>query len=322
MNPQEIKRIENIIQYEFKNKKLLEEAFLVEPEPDNEVYSSEVFRIPGKRAINFALTHIVLNRFGELKDEGYGLITDKDSVNYILNNLYTRDVYARNIQMLGLAEFLYIPEEDVYDDMTRRLFESLVGAVTIDSAWDLKVITPFVSFLLDCDFYLEYGFEDIDAHYVAKIYNWCVENNKSFPVYRFQMEDNKPVCKVKFGPTVVTGVGTSKTLAKFDAAKQVYQMLIDGGYVIERDKEGFIIGELKMTPDEAVNYLDSQFKAGAIGEISYTSAADLEKGYIGICSVDGNDFTAYASDFDEVLAMKKAAYKMVRHLLGYRNRDI
>ena len=84
MNPQEIKRIENIIQYEFKNKKLLEEAFMVEAEPDNEVYSSEVFRIPGKRAINFALTHIVLNRFGELKDEGYGLITDKDSVNYIL----------------------------------------------------------------------------------------------------------------------------------------------------------------------------------------------------------------------------------------------
>ena len=178
------------------------------------------------------------------------------------------------------------------------------------------------SFLLDCDFYLEYGFEDIDAHYVAKIYNWCVENNKSFPVYRFQMEDNQPVCKVKFGPTIVTGVGKSKTLAKFDAAKQVYQMLIDGGYIIERDEEGYIIGELNMTPDEAVNYLDSQFKEGAIGEISYTSAADSEKGYIGICSVDGNDFTAYASDFDEVLAMKKAAYKMVRHLLGYRNRDI
>ena len=29
MNPQEIKKIESIIQYEFKNKKLLEEAFLV-----------------------------------------------------------------------------------------------------------------------------------------------------------------------------------------------------------------------------------------------------------------------------------------------------
>ena len=113
-------------------------------------------------------------------------------------------------------------------------------------------------------------------------YNWCVENNKSFPVYRFQMEDNQPVCKVKFGPTIVTGVGKSKTLAKFDAAKQVYQMLIDGGYIIERDEEGYIIGELNMTPDEAVNYLDSQFKEGAIGEISYTSAADSEKGYIGI----------------------------------------
>lgn len=318
MNLQEIKRIENIIQYEFKNKKLLEEAFLVEAEPDNNKYSSEVFRIPGKRAINFALTHIVMERFGEALDEGYGLITDKDSVNYILNNLYTRDVYARNIQMLGLAEYLNIPEEDVYDDMTRRLFESLVGAVTIDSDWDLKVITPFVGFLLDSDYYIEYGFEDYDSHYVAKIYNWCVENNKSFPVYRFQVENGEPKCLVKFGPSIVTGVGKSKTLAKFDAARQVYQMLVDGGYIIERDREGYIIGELKMTPEEAVAYLDSQYKNGAIGEISYTSATNSSGGFIGICSLESDEFTASASDDDEMLAMKKAAYIMVKHLLGYR----
>lgn len=318
MEPQDIKRIENIIQYEFKNKKLLEEAFMVEAEPDNNDISSEVFRIPGKRAINFALTHIVMERFGEAKEEGYGLITDRDSVNYILNNLYTRDVYARNIQMLGLAEYLNIPEEDVYDDMTRRLFEALVGAVTIDSNWDLKVITPFVSFLLDSDFYIEYGFEDYDSHFVAKIYNWCVENNKSFPVYRFQIEDGEPLCKVKFGKSIITGVGKSKTLAKFDAARQVYKMLVDGGYIIERDSEGYIIGELKMTPEEAVSYLDSQYKAGAIGEISYTSASDSEKGFIGICTLDSDTYTAYASDSDEMLAMKKAAYTMVKHLLGYR----
>ena len=317
MNLQEIKRIENIIQYEFKNKKLLEEAFLVEAEPDNNTFSSEVFRIPGKRAINFALTHIVMERFAEFSEEGYSLITEKDNVNYILNNLYTRDVYARNIQMLGLAEFLNIPEEDVYDDMTRRLFESLVGAVTIDSNWDLKIITPFVSFLLDSDYYIEYGFEDYDSHYVAKIYNWCVENNKSFPVYRFQVED-KPYCLVKFGPTMVKGSGKSKTLAKFDAARQVYQMLVDGGYIIERDRDGFIIGELKMTPDEAVAYLDTQYKNGAIGEVSYTSATESNGEFVGICSIESDDYTASATDLDEMLAMKKAAYIMVKHLLGYR----
>jgi ribonuclease-3 len=319
MNPQDIKRIENIIQYEFKNKKLLEEAFIIVAEPDNYACSSEVFRIPGKRAINFALTQIVMERFGEMGEDGYSLITDKESVNYILNNLYTRDVYARNIQMLGLAEYLKIPEGDVYDDMTRRLFEALVGAVTIESNWDLSSITAFVGLLLDSDFYIEYGFEDYDKHYVAKIYNWCVENNKSFLVYRFQIENGKPVCKVKFGPSIVTGNGkNSKTLAKFDAAKQVYQMLVDGVYILERDSEGYIIGDLKMSLDEAVAYLDSQYQNGAIGEITYSSAVDSEKGYIGVCTIESDTFTASADDLDEMVAMKKAAYKMVKHLLGYR----
>lgn len=321
MSPQDIRRIENIIQYEFKNKKLLEEAFIVEAEPDNFLYSSEVFRIPGKRAINFALTQIVMNRFGEEKEDGYGLITEKENINFILNNLYTRDVYARNIQMMGLASYLNIPDDDVYDDMTRRLFEALVGAVTIDSNWNLKIITPFVGFLLDSDFYIENGFESYDIHYVAKIYNWCVENNKSFPVYRFQLDDGKPVCKVKFGQSVITGYGNSKTLAKFDAARQVYQMLVEGGYIIERDKEGYVIGDLKMSPDEAVAYLDSQYQAGAIGEVSYTSTSNLDRGFMGICTIDSDTYAADAYDIDEMYAMKKAALKMVKHLLGYRIED-
>ena len=99
---------------------------------------------------------------------------------------------------------------------------------------------------------------------------------------------------------------------------QLKQMLVDGGYIIERDREGYIIGELKMTPEEAVAYLDSQYKNGAIGEISYTSATNSSGGFIGICSLESDEFTASASDDDEMLAMKKAAYIMVKHLLGYR----
>ena len=38
MNSIDVKKIESIIQYEFKNKKLLEEAFLIDPIPDNNKY--------------------------------------------------------------------------------------------------------------------------------------------------------------------------------------------------------------------------------------------------------------------------------------------
>lgn len=317
MTLQEIRHIENIIQYEFKNKKLLEEAFVIYPEADDLAFSSEIFRIPGKRAINFALTYIVLGRYGVLEEEGYRASSNKNEVNYILDNLYTRDVYARNIQILGLADFLEIPDEEHYDDMTRRLFESLVGAVTIDCDWDLKVITPFVGFLLDSDFYLENGFEDYDKHYVIKIYNWCVENNKSFPVYRFQMENDKPICLVKFGPEVITGVGKSKTLAKFDAARQVYEKLVSAGWIQERDADGYLVGEPDMSIGEAIQFLKEKEQAGEIGAVTFT-AAETSEHYVGICTIEDLDFSADAIGNTEREAAENAAYKMVKYLLGYR----
>lgn len=313
MNSLDIKKIESIIQYEFKNKKLLEEAFLIEAIPDNNKYSSEVFRIPGKRAINFALNYIVLHEYGQLDDDGYSLKTSKDDVNYILDNLYTREIFTRNIIMLGLAEYLNIPDDDSFDDMTRRLFESLVGAVTIDSNWNMATIKQVVSFLLDSDFYLVHGFENYDEHYVAKIYNWCAENNKTFPMYQFV--DNE--CHVKFGKEVIIGKGKSKTLAKFDAARQVYEALKARGFIQERDSEGYLIGKPNILLEDAVDYLKNQYEAGNLGEINYTFAKDGEA-TVCICQVEDVDYTFDATDMDERKAQRMAAYKMICYLLGYR----
>ena len=313
MNSLDLKKIESIIQYEFKNKKLLEEAFMIDPIPDNNKYSSEVFRIPGKRAINFALNYIVLHEYGQLNEEGYCLKTNKDDVNYILDNLYTREIFTRNIIMLGLAEYLNIPDDDSFDDMTRRLFESLVGAITIDSNWNMEVIKEVVSFLLDSDFYLVYGFENYDEHYVAKIYNWCAENNKTFPMYQFVGNE----CHVRFGKDIIIGKGKSKTLAKFDAAKQVYEALKAKGFIQERDSEGYLIGKPNILLEDTVNYLEVQKEKGNLGDINYTFAKDGEN-TVCICSVEDVDFTADATDLSEHKAQMLAAYKMISYLLGYR----
>ena len=313
MNSLDVKKIESIIQYEFKNKKLLEEAFLIEVEPDNNKYSSEVFRIPGKRAINFALNYIVLFEYGKLDEEGYYLKTNKDDVNYILDNLYTREIFTRNIIMLGLAEYLNIPDDESFDDMTRRLFESLVGAITIDSNWNMGVIKEVVSFLLDSDFYLAHGFENFDEHYVAKIYNWCVENNKTFPMYQFVGNE----CHVRFGKDIIVGKGKSKTLAKFDAARQVYEALKARGFIQEKDADGYLIGKPNILLEDAVGYLEKQKNEGNIGEVSYTFARDGED-TVCICSVEDVDFTADETDISEQKAQMLAAYKMICYLLGYR----
>lgn len=318
MNAIEIKQIENIIQYEFKNKKLLEEAFIVNPVADYDAYSSEVFRIPGKRAINFSLTHIVLSIYGENTEEGYRVTTDKDQVNYILDNLYTRDVYARNIQILGLSNYLNIPDIESYDDMSRRLFESLVGAITIDCNWNLHTITEVVKFLLDADYYLENGFENFDNHYVVMLYNWCVENNKSFPVYRYSVENGMPSCAIKVGKELIRGTGKSKTIAKFEAAKKVYEKLCAQGIIQARDADGYIIGEPTITPEESIAYLAKEQEAGKIGDVYYTTVIEEDDFFMVVCSVDSTDFTTEGPGYTVEEAKMNAAYKMVKYLLGYR----
>ena len=321
MTSLEIKHIESILQYEFKNKKLLEEAFLVLPEADDLAFSSEIFRIPGKRAINFALTHIVLNKYGKIEDEGYRATSNKNEVNFIIDNLYTREVYARNIQILGLADYLNVPDEEHYDDMTRRLFESLVGAVTIDSNWDLSVITPFVSYLLDSDFYLENGFESFDKHYILKIYNWCVENGKTYPAYRFSFENGVYKCTVKFGASMIIGSSKSKTLAKFDAARQVYEKLVSAGWLIERDKDGYLIGNPNITVAESMDFLKEKEEANEIGKVVY-DIKESDNGLVGICVIEGVDFKAESKgNTTKEEALNNASYKMVRYLLGYRVTD-
>lgn len=308
-----IRKIETIIQYEFKNKKLLEQAFLIEETPDNHLYSSEVFRIPGKKAISYVASQVALEEYGSLSENGY---TVKDKLLYIkefVDAISDKDIYTTSVTMLNLTGYLTISNPDAYDDMTRRLLEAIVGAIALDTDFDNNILKTVVPFLLDMDFYLQYGFDSYDNHYVAKVYNWCVENNKTFPVYQFVNNE----CHVRFGREIIVGVGKTKTKAKFDAAKKVFDKLKAMGLYQEKDKDGYLIGKPNILLDDAVNYLEEKSKQNRIGAVSYTFADEGENS-ICICQIEDVDQTFDASDRNIEMAKKKAAYKMISYLMGYR----
>ena len=314
MDSLQIKKIESLIQYEFKNKKLLEQAFLTLDVTNP--YSSLQLITPGKRIIGYVSGLTALKEYGVTDENGYTLKDKKDYVDEFIEAIRVGQIYTSCITMMGLQEYLTIPSDEAYDEMTAKLLETLSGAIAIDSNWNIDVCMKVIPFLLDMDFYLANGFDSYDNHYVAKIYNWCVENNKSFPAYQFVNDE----CHVRFGKEIIIGKGKSLTLAKFDAAKKVYEKLKEVGLIQERDKDGYLVGKPNILLDDAVSYLENQHQKGSIGEVSYTFANEGENS-ICICQIDDVDQTFDATDRSDEMAKKKAAYKMICYLLGYRTEE-
>ena len=96
MKNSEIKEIESIIQYEFNNKMLLQQAFMFNPDDDeNNPNSSEILRIIGKRTINFSTTQILMEYYGSYGKNGiYRSINGNAKMNDLLNSLYSKDIFA------------------------------------------------------------------------------------------------------------------------------------------------------------------------------------------------------------------------------------
>ena len=311
MDPILIKKIESMSQYEFKNKQLLEQAFL--PLDEENSYSSLELVIPGKRIIGYISGMIALKKYGIVNDEGYTLNGNRTKIDEFIETIKSGQIHTTCVTMLGLQDYIDIKNEEEYDEATAALLAAICGAIAIDSDWNLDICIKSISLLLDMDFYLENGFDSYDKHFVAKIYNWCVENNKSFPVYQYVNDE----CHVRFGKEIIVGKGKSLTLAKFDAAYQVYEKLKAAGFIQEKDEDGYLIGKPNILLDDAVTYLDNKEKEGQIGEVSYTFAEDGENS-ICICQVEDLDQTFDATDRINEMAKKKAAYKMICYLLGYR----
>ena len=98
--------VEASIQYEFKNKMLIQQAFMI-TENDNIPFSSEALRNIGKRTINYSLTQILTGFYGYYSEKGlFRTKNSNEEFNDLLNNLYSKDIFARNIELLGLSKYL------------------------------------------------------------------------------------------------------------------------------------------------------------------------------------------------------------------------
>lgn len=162
MNEQQIIELEKIIGYEFKDKNLLIQSFTRKSYSNEhkDIKNNECLEFIGDEAIDVIVAKKLCEKFGTYNN-GYSFNPfDEGTMTMIKSNLVDRVSLSTRIKELGLSNFLLMSEGDkekevdTKDKTQEDLFESIIGAVVIDSKWNYKEIEKVIVKMLNLDYFL------------------------------------------------------------------------------------------------------------------------------------------------------------------------
>jgi ribonuclease-3 len=152
MTKSDLQLIQQKINYTFSNLKLLEQAFTTKAfsrkNPEHMDY--ELLEYFGDKVLSFVLAKEFADYFCKIKKKQ--LFSDETECSLTQRNseLIKNDNLARCISESGLEEFLQkLPAEKILGKREGDLFEAILGAVAVDSGWNVEAIQKVVDALLN-----------------------------------------------------------------------------------------------------------------------------------------------------------------------------
>ena len=280
-----IKHIQRVIGYEFSNKVLLEQAFVRKSysQEHPEKLSNEVLEFYGDRALDFYITIAMEKKFSVITlERQFFSEKNEDELTKIKASNVDTNSLSHCIDLLDLQKYLMMNESDIKNEaynsshVKEDLFEAIIGAVAIDSHWNLEKIKNACRTMLKMmNFEINY-IKLVDewsqskgyglAHYSPKEHSFPINNNKKlYSIDNFERKDQLAThygcvlwflkCDLKFESEI-----ESSYAAQMDCAKQCYEY-------IQGLKMKEAIGELN--PTDSVNQLNVLFQKGYIKEPQY-----------------------------------------------------
>ncbi len=238
-----IPEIEKTINYTFKDKSLLTQAFTRESfcnERRGEGYkSSEVLEFFGDSVLSCAIISIFLEK--KTVRYAHGIKTDWDEGDFsnLRSKLSDKRNLSRSMAKLGLEKYLIMSEGDEKTNVQSEpsvmedLFESIIGAIYIDCGMNIKTVIASVSKMLDLDAYQGAAEPPIQS-YKNSLQEWCADKKHRLPppVYKTVSESGpdhkksyKRACYV--GERLLgVGEGKNQKIADAEAAKAALEALV------------------------------------------------------------------------------------------------
>ncbi len=343
--------IQDQIGYNFQNTDLLQQAFVrrsYSKEYGGE--DNEVLEFIGDKVLDLIVIKLLAEKYGcftsdyedynpnEEFDE-FSCSKNEAELTELKKKLVQKKTLADRINVLDLADYLIMGNGDVQNNINQEmsvkedLFEAIIGAVALDSDWDMEELQDVVQIMLDPDSYLE---DDIKDNYVELIQEWTLKRYGMVPWYHFEKASQavwyfpfdgisssyngsselKHSCLLKLGNlnTIFRSFGTSKNEARKAVCELAYKQL-------EQQDLLFSIRDEIPNPnkDEAISQLEILARRGyfSIPFYDFVQKYDNNGSPIWECTCRIKEKAKYfsAKSSSKKYAKKQAAYQMLKYTL-------
>ena len=272
-----IEEIESKIGYTFKDKSLLIQAFTrtsfcnEHKGAGGEKYqSNEVLEFFGDSALSLAIVTLIIKDLSERYSHGIKTELTEGDFSNIRSKLSDKKNLSERMRGLGLSKYLKMGEGDAKlgienePSVMEDLFESIIGAIYIDSGMDMPRVVKIVSKLLSVKEYMSARTAPIQS-YKNALQEFCASKTRRLPQPEYKTEsENGPEHKKTYfracyigDKKYAVGIGKNQKLADADAAEKTLKMLM----VEEEKKKKPAASDTAV--EQLVAYLSSAHLSGA-----------------------------------------------------------
>lgn len=341
------KMVQGQIGYNFKNLDLLKQAFIRKSyTEENGGENNEVLEFIGDKVLDFTVVKLLAQKYGRVEN-GYICDRNEGELTSLKSKMVGKKSLARRMDELGFARHLIMGESDIQNNINEQfsvkedLFEAIIGAVAIDSCWDLNDIQSVVEIMLNPDLFL---INEEETNYVKLIQEWELKKNGVIPLYKYEeglpkvflgvpdffegisqtfnsILPPKPnevrfCCKLKLLDTlpISRGFGRSKNEARMAACKRAYD------YLRENDLLFSIQDEIE-NPNkaDAINQLEILARRGYFSIPTYDFQKKYDKNGNPIwkcsCNIKEYDIRFCTESSSKKYSKKSAAFEMLEYVL-------
>ena len=194
----DVKEIESKIGYTFSDKSLLVQAFTrasrinelrgIHGDPPQ---SNEVLEFFGDAVLGAAIVSALADRYTERCRFGIRSELSEGDYTNIKSRLSDKRNLSESLKKTGLQKFLLMSEGDTKLNMQEEpsvaedLFESIVGAVFIDSGKDMSAVRTVIGRLLNIDSYVSKKGVPIKS-YKNLLQEWCEDPVRRLPLPEYR----------------------------------------------------------------------------------------------------------------------------------------
>ena len=193
----DIQSIEKKINYTFRDKSLLKQAFTrtsfcneINPVSKVKYHSNEVLEFFGDGVLSLSIISFLLKECTERYEHGIRTELGEGDFSNIKSKLSDKQNLSKSMKALGLEKHLLMGEGDLKlgiqnePSVMEDLFESIVGAIFIDSDMNMSAVIGAVSSMLDMSVYTDR--QRIAQSAKNALQEWCADKKRRLPAPRYE----------------------------------------------------------------------------------------------------------------------------------------